>query len=606
MSGIIKGKRLFISNFTAAEKYDRLFPGGRRKMIEHADLICGHVFDLMGSGPKCIDIPDGNEQLIDWQLDFKGGYRWNSNVFRKWISYGSIKGADVIVPWELSRFQDRMALAQAYILSNHSKYAVEFQNQVSDWIRNNRFGFGVNWYCTMDIAIRAANWLVIKELFEIRYEFPVSFLTKFYGSLYDHGRYVRNHLQHFKNVTTNHYVSGLTGLLCIALYCPFFDRSREWLDFAVKELEKEIEKQVYPDGCDYEASTSYHILVLEIFFYALLLGENAGVTFSDSYKARVKKMFEASVYVMKFNGYVPQIGDNDNGRFIKLLKRPVNDHGYLLSVAAVYFRDGNFKLKGRALEEEAYWLYGDEAEKIWNGLPDRDKVESKSFPHAGWYIIRCQDDYCFISCGPNGQGGRGGHAHNDKLSFELVINGQDVIVDPGTYAYTSYPEERNRFRSTGYHNVIQAIGVEQNTISDKKLFGLPDRIEYADMKLQEDDDKISFEGYIKYGNIAHGRTITLNKHSSEWLIEDVFSCPGHTKARLLFHLPPEVTADGGVIYTKEKQNKIASIEVRGHKLEKETYDYSPEYGMKIKSERLFADLLCTSSRVEVITSIIKL
>ena len=55
-----------------------------------------------------------------------------------------------------------------------------------------------------------------------------------------------------------------------------------------------------------------------------------------------------------------------------------------------------------------------------------------------------------------------GHIHNDKLSFELSIDGTDLIVDPGTYLYSPIPERRNEFRSAKAHNIAYIEGIEQN------------------------------------------------------------------------------------------------------------------------------------------------
>ena len=315
--------------------YDEAFPGTREVKRARAAAICSHFFNLMGSGNVKIDktfearkVPSAHYRLIDWQLDFKSGHRWGSRTFFRRIEPGKDYGADIIVPLELSRFQDRMVLAQEYLLSGQSKYAYEFQNQVEDWIDNNKPGFGVNWYFAMDTAIRAANWIVIKELIETRFDFSEDFLIRFYCSIYDHGKFIRKHLPNTGKAKTNHYIAAISGLLLIAVYCPFLKNREEWIEFSIKELEKEIKNQVYPDGCDYEASTSYHLLVLELFFYTLLLCDRAGIYLSEAYKSRVRNMFKCVIYYLKPDGTAPQIGDNDNGRFFKYCFRPVLNHKY--------------------------------------------------------------------------------------------------------------------------------------------------------------------------------------------------------------------------------------------------------------------------------------
>ena len=41
--------------------------------------------------------------------------------------------------------------------------------------------------------------------------------------------------------------------------------------------------------------------------------------------------------------------------------------------------------------------------------------------------------------------GRGGHGHNDILSFELWLDGMNLVTDCGAYLYTASREWRNRF-----------------------------------------------------------------------------------------------------------------------------------------------------------------
>jgi hypothetical protein len=578
-----------------------IFPEKVESKIHEANVICEHHFNLLGSGAKNFNSGEGYHP-IDWQCDFKSSYRWDSKTFYRNISFGHKEGVDIKVPWELSRFQHFNILGQAYLLTGNRKYADEVRNQIADWMRNNQFCFGVNWACAMDVAIRAVNWLVAMECFSEEGLFSDVFYKEFYSSILEHGRFIRNHLEYAGKWTTNHYLADIAGLFFISVYCPFFQESVKWRQFAFNELHKEIEKQVYSDGCSFESSTSYHRLALEMFFYSELLGRRAGIEFSEGYKNKLKKMFEASMYCMKPNGMMPQIGDNDSGRFLQFSKRTVLDHSYLLSMAALYFKDSSFKLKQVRLDEEAFWLFGEKAVTAWDSLDFREgHLVSCSFPDVGLYIMRHEDNYCFISCGPNG--GDGWHAHNDKLSFELVIDGRDIVVDPGTYVYTSHPEERNKFRSTGYHNTVTFNGYEQNDIPEKVMFSLPEKVKIINTELTEDDDRIVFQGEINYKGLTHMRIITLDKRNSDWQITDSFSCPNKTNAKLFFHLSPDIETDGKILFTKNKRNKIASIEVQGYDFKKEEYDFSPEYGVKLKAECLTAHIHMTTNNQTIITHV---
>ena len=129
-------------------------PESETHIVQAADRICEHSFDLLGSGVVKLGWP------IDWHSDFKTGHRWNPGQYHAEIRPASYPGGyDLKVPWELSRCQHFPWLGQAYWLTGNEKYTREFRAEVEDWIQQNTPDYGVNWACSMDIAIRAVNWL---------------------------------------------------------------------------------------------------------------------------------------------------------------------------------------------------------------------------------------------------------------------------------------------------------------------------------------------------------------------------------------------------------------------------------------------------------------
>ena len=97
-----------------------------------------------------------------------------------------------------------------------------------------------------------------------------------------------------------------------------------------------------------------------------------------------------------------------------------------------------------------------------------------AYPDFGLYLFRSERLYLAVRCGPIGQRGHGGHAHNDQLAIELNVDGEDWIADPGTYLYTPLPEFRNRYRGVSAHFAPRMADREPGRL-DLGLFRLGDQ-----------------------------------------------------------------------------------------------------------------------------------
>lgn len=384
---------------------------------------------------------------IDWQLDFKSGYRWSEKTWYKDIIYGDTPGVDVKVPWELARMQHLTHLSWSYALANEKQssfkqpetYVREFRNQVLDFISTNPPRFGVNWSCTMDVSIRVANWLTAFDLFRaFGAKFDLEFETVLKRSVYEHGLHIINNLEWNEELTSNHYLSNIVGLLFSAAFLAPTREINGWLLFAIKELFKEVQKQFYKDGANFEASTSYHRLSSEMVLYATALvlrlpearlvelqsincdrlivkqlparialslhsfkGKDRITLFPDWYFKSLEKMAEFTMHITKPNKQIPQIGDNDSGRFLKI--HPVYRR---ITVGEAKSQYANL-IKYNDLPDHAdYWdedhLYHLSLVAGMNGLFQRQ--DFKEFAGPDWidtYLIRSLagetslPSYCF-------------------------------------------------------------------------------------------------------------------------------------------------------------------------------------------------------------------
>ncbi len=136
-----------------------------RETVGAADRILRHEFNLLGSGPYTPVDPDRSAdasgyQPIDWYLDPVSGLRFPRGIpLAQWNLEQMRPGrADIKLPWELARCQHWPLLGQAYRLTGDDRFAVEVERELHDFMAANPIAIGVNWTCTMDVALRAANW----------------------------------------------------------------------------------------------------------------------------------------------------------------------------------------------------------------------------------------------------------------------------------------------------------------------------------------------------------------------------------------------------------------------------------------------------------------
>ena len=440
-----------------ASAFRARYPGEVASVLATADAAMRHEFDLLGSGVKALG------PKLPWLDDFKTGRHYPPQYCRD-IQYMELeKPTDVKVPWELSRCQHFTALGQAYWLTGDERYAAEYRAEVEDWIAANPFAYSVNWACAMDVALRAINWIWgFYFMAGSAACADPAFRRLLLRSLFLHGEFVFQHLEK-GDVNGNHYLSDGAGLVFLGLFFKHTPKGRRWLVTGKSIVIDEMLLQVSEDGVDFEQSTSYQRLVLELFQTSYLLLESNGERIPQAQSDRLARMLEFVTAYTKPDGLAPLIGDADDGRVQKLGAQRLNDHRYLVSTGAVQFARPDFKAAACQFWAESFWMLGpagaDAFDALSGGQPEPGSV---AFPAGGFYVLRSASAHVVVDCGEVGMHGRGGHGHSDITSFELFMNGLNVVTDCGAYLYTASREWRNRFRSTAFHNVAQVEDEELN------------------------------------------------------------------------------------------------------------------------------------------------
>ncbi|MBS0351266.1 MAG: alginate lyase family protein, partial [Proteobacteria bacterium] len=442
------------------EQFLQAYPTEGANIFAKAQQALDHCVDLLGSGSVWL----GPE--INWHQDYKTGTTWPV-LYMRLIDYRNPeRSSDVKFPWELSRMQWLIPAGQAYLMTRDQRYAVLVKSVIEDWINANPYGYGINWACTMEVALRIITWTWFFHVFHDSAAWSDNiFQQRFLTSLFLHAEFTAKHLE-LSDINGNHYTADAAGLCFAGLFFGNCKQALRWAENGWKILITELPRQVFEDGVDFEASIAYHRLVLELFFLPARYREILALPVPVEYRSRLIKMAYFAQAYSRPDGSSPLFGDADDARTLPFGSQKLTDHRYLMGLIGLQWQEqGLLADYVDPMAGEIYWLQGmQNLQQLLNTHRHTQKISSCTFPCGGFYIMRNSEDHIFIDCGPVGLADRGGHGHNDCLSFEAMLDRQLLISDCGAYVYTASYEQRNLFRSTAYHNTPQIDGEEINRL----------------------------------------------------------------------------------------------------------------------------------------------
>lgn len=501
------------------EEFNDLFPGEVTRVINRSSKIMTGSFEILGA-----------EQIkateIKWAKDYVSGYEWPNEYFGDIVTQSPHFGTDIKIPWELSRLQWLHPLGQAYLLTRNEIYAEFVRDTLRSWIKNNSWGVGINWACTMEAAMRVLSWTWLYRVFADSNAWQVDdFKLEIIDGLYEHLVFVERYIE-ISDVNGNHLIADATSLVVGGAFFEGIGSGSKWRSTGWKILEYELGRQVHDDGVNFEGSMSYHRFVTEMLFLAVQYQESITLESSERFRSYLLLMAAYIDAYTKPDGTAPWVGDSDNGRALDL-GSDINDHRYLVNVVFQEYGASGYEVKS-ALTPEALWWLG---YVPLNGSRSSCYHETRAsvvFASAGNFIMRGQKDYVFIDCGHVGLAGRGGHGHNDCLSFVAVLSDCELVCDTGSYVYTSNYKERQRRRGTQCHNTPMIAQQEMNRfLHPENLWFLNEdaipRVEHWFDSSEISVFRGSHSGYQRLcPPVRPVREILLDKVHSGLLIRDSF------------------------------------------------------------------------------------
>ncbi len=515
------------------------------RLLSRADRVVQHrlsFFDLY----EC-DLGDP----IDWNRDYKAG-KAAPMTFSPSINYREFGvTGDCKFVWEPNRHHQLVVLARAYCTSGDERYAQEVVEQLESWLDQCPFGIGMQWRSPLELGIRLINWVwaigLIRESDLVKGQFRTRLLNAVYRHLWEVARKYS-----CGSSVNNHLIGEAAGVYVAASYFRNLKEASRWRADARRRLCEEMLSQTFGDGGGREQAVGYHVFVLQFFLIAGLVGRWTGEEFPAEYWERLEKMFEFLGGLSEGGDHLPMFGDADDGYVLNLGDDP-RDPGEWLAVGAVLFERPDFKQWSGRYTETARWLLGGDGRERFDALTRahlNGALSSRAFPEAGYYLLQCGRGAGRISvvfdCGELGMGALAAHGHADALSFTLRAFGVDVLVDPGTYDYFSYPQWREYFRSARAHNTVVVDGEDQSEMLGAFLWGRRAHTRCIAWEPSEHGGQVRGEhdGYACLPDpVIHRRTLELDGQKRELTIRDEIDTLGKHEVALHLHLAEHCRLD---------------------------------------------------------------
>lgn len=518
----------------------------RERLIAHADEICANRLSFFDLESRHLGTPI--EWNRDHHLDKAAPLDYSPN-----IDYRDTRVAgDCKLVWEPNRHHQFVVLARAHRATGERKYADKLWELMESWLDACPFSRGMNWRSGLELGIRLINWVWAIDLTRDSAPPPPALWRRIHEAMYlmcweTARKFSRG------SSSNNHLVGEAAGVYVAATYLrdvPEFDAFRAESRAIV---ETEAVKQSYPDGCTREQAIGYQMFVLEFYLACGLSARWLGEEFSGEFWARVEKMIEFLARMWEGADAFAWFGDCDDGYVLDLGRR-AKDPSDLIAVGAVLFGRGDFKAVVRDVREPLRWWLGAKGVATWNSLPlpESSRIESRAFPDAGYYLLqsgqRGSRDRISVmfDCGELGYGPIAAHGHADALSFVLRAFGSDVLVDPGTYDYFTFPEWRNYFRSTRAHNTIEVDGQDQSSMLGPFLWGERANARCLEWSPTANGGSVTGEhdGYTRLESpLVHRRTVSLDGETASLTVRDELKTQGSHDLAFHLHVAPGVLVE---------------------------------------------------------------
>lgn len=377
-----------------------------------------------------------------------------------WTKYGdSINGYDIKTFWEPARFTWAIPLCLAYTITNDEKYPHTFWKFFESFLEINPINLGPNWSSAQEVALRLIPWTMAGQAFVRSPQSTSVRMMALSDAIWQHCVRIPASLNYARSQHNNHLLSEALGLMIGGWLFKFDTRGQSWLDQGVKEFQNGIASLVDEDGTFSQHSTNYHRMLLHLSLIYQRIIHLAGLT----EPVIVRERLDAATgwlagMVDQYSGCASNLGHNDGTDLLPIGSNSYSDYQPTIQAASLAFI-------GKSCLPSGKWDHLADLLAIPKSNAAQSNLSGNFSPSTHrignektWASLRA----CAFQSRP---------AHADMLHTELWLNGINLALDAGTYAYNLPTPWDNSLARTRVHNTVM-VGDQDQMIRISKFLWL--------------------------------------------------------------------------------------------------------------------------------------
>ena len=522
-------------------------------------IVAGDLSDF-SAVYQPLDPPD-NERL-NWFRDYHTGWEWPVRFYRQMDYTTEQRPGDIRTMWEIHRHLFFPLLAAGFTLQGEEQYASFVRRHWLDWLNRNPIGCGIGWIAPQiqENAIRNISWILVYVFLQDSRTLTATDQRTFRRAIYQQGCFLNHYFDDKKEISHNHLISEAGGLALTGMFFRNHSFGRRWLRRGLRTLEQAIIFQVHPDGVQGEFSLNYHAFVLETILLVYSFGQRLGLHFDGEFSEALHGMLKHINAMTRPDGTLPRFADTDNATAWALSPHRLEDRHRYVTTGAALFSDSKLKTPTAKFHLETWLRLGEDGWRRWLETPTGNEADRQFFfpsmnTLCSSFRTENRMEQLIIRGGgavfPTGIGTS--HNHADYLSFTWWVDGEELLIDPGTFAYSLDDRWRYYFRSATAHNTIDIDGENMLDVTSMR-FGVPS-IFPVETVAQEFHPEYSFL-HLRYhkqtrlNQWQHDR-LFLHINPGLLLIRDRVLCPGRHRLQTHFQLAGN--------YKKDKTRSLMSL-----------------------------------------------